>query len=262
MRAQQPILPIVDQRIFADVRQIAAHQREMMVAIRLPNLANPLEGGLVADMTAERIARIRRINDDRSAPQRIHRLPYVAALRRDRMQLQVDAHGVGYDTRMNQLLEWTASDCLFRHLQSEGHLLGHGGIDACLRIAADDPSTPRRQLQDHAHHHDLVVLILGAATLLLRDQRFIQWKFTVLMGLTSAVFVGSLVVGKQPLVRRLLEAAFPEPLAVSARAWLTLNLLWAAWFAAFALLNIYVAKNFAVSLWMNFHTFWLSRCNA
>lgn len=100
-----------------------------------------------------------------------------------------------------------------------------------------------------------VVLILGTATLLLRDQRFIQWKFTVLMGLTSAVFVGSLVVGKQPLLRRLLEAAFPEPLAVSARAWLTLNLLWALWFAAFALLNLYVAKNYAVGQWINFHTF-------
>lgn len=100
-----------------------------------------------------------------------------------------------------------------------------------------------------------VVLVLGAATLLLHDQRFIQWKLTVLLGLTSAVFLGSFAIGKQPLVRRLLEAAFPEPLTVSARAWLTLNLLWAAWFAAFAILNLYVAKHFPVGLWVKFKVF-------
>jgi len=100
-----------------------------------------------------------------------------------------------------------------------------------------------------------VVLVLGTATLLLHDQRFIQWKLTVLLGLTSAVFIGSAAIGKQPLVRRLLEAAFPEPLAVSARAWLTINFLWAAWFAAFAILNLYVAKNFDIGLWVKFKVF-------
>jgi stress-induced morphogen len=99
------------------------------------------------------------------------------------------------------------------------------------------------------------VLVLGTATLLLHDQRFIQWKLTVLLGLTAVVFVGSMLIGKQPLVRRLLEAAFPEPLAVSARAWLLINSLWAAWFAAFAILNLYVAKNFAVGLWVKFKVF-------
>ncbi|HEX3912435.1 MAG TPA: septation protein IspZ [Steroidobacteraceae bacterium] len=100
-----------------------------------------------------------------------------------------------------------------------------------------------------------VVLVLGAATLLLHDHRFIQWKLTVLLALTSAVFVGSLAVGRQPLVRRMLEAAFNEPLAVSPRAWVVLNLLWAAWFAAFALVNLYVARNFAVALWVKFKVF-------
>ena len=100
-----------------------------------------------------------------------------------------------------------------------------------------------------------LVLILGTATLLLHDQRFIQWKLTVLLGLTSAVFLGSMVIGERPLVRRLLEASFSEPLAVSARSWLLINLLWAAWFAAFALLNLYVAQNFTVDSWIKFKVF-------
>jgi intracellular septation protein len=100
-----------------------------------------------------------------------------------------------------------------------------------------------------------VVLVLGAATLLLHDQRFIQWKLTILLGLTSAVFLGSFVIGEQPLVRRILEAAFPEPLNVPARTWQTLNLLWVIWFAAFAALNLYVAKTFSVDLWVKFKVF-------
>ncbi|HEY2779217.1 MAG TPA: septation protein IspZ [Steroidobacteraceae bacterium] len=100
-----------------------------------------------------------------------------------------------------------------------------------------------------------VVLVLGTATLLLHDQRFIQWKLTVLLGLTSAVFLGSMIIGERPLVRRLLETAISEPLAVSARSWLIINALWAGWFAAFAILNLYVAKNFAVGLWVKFKVF-------
>jgi intracellular septation protein len=100
-----------------------------------------------------------------------------------------------------------------------------------------------------------VAVALGAATLLLHDKRFIQWKPTVLMGVTAAAFIGSMLIGKQPLARRLLESVFDEPLQVSARAWASLNLLWAAWFACLAFANIYIARNFAENVWVNFKVF-------
>jgi intracellular septation protein len=100
-----------------------------------------------------------------------------------------------------------------------------------------------------------VVLVLGSATLLLHDKRFIQWKPTVLLALTALVFLGSMVIGAQPLARRLLENAFKEPLDISRRAWLLINLLWAGWFALLAAANIYVAHNFAESAWVNFKVF-------
>jgi intracellular septation protein len=87
-----------------------------------------------------------------------------------------------------------------------------------------------------------VVLILGSATLLLHDVRFIQWKPTVLLGLTAAAFLGSMFVGKQPL-------------AVSSRTWLAINCLWAAWFALLAVINIYVARNFTESTWVHFKVY-------
>jgi intracellular septation protein len=171
------------------------------------------------------------------------------------MQLQIDAHGLGYDTRMNQLLEWSPLIVFFVTFEIRDI---YWATSALMIACVLQLLIHRLRAGSFKTMHVIttcVVLVLGTATLLLHDQRFIQWKLTVLLGLTSAVFLGSMLVGKQPLVRRLLEAAFPEPLAVSARAWLTINFLWAAWFAAFAILNLYVAKNFALGLWVKFKVF-------
>lgn len=103
-----------------------------------------------------------------------------------------------------------------------------------------------------------VVVLLGSATLLLHDKRFIQWKPTVLLGLTSIAFLGSMVIGKQPLVRRMLQAVFDEPVKISSRTWLLVNAAWVVWFASLAVANIYVASNFAESVWVNFKVFGIS----
>lgn len=100
-----------------------------------------------------------------------------------------------------------------------------------------------------------VLLPLGCATLLLHDHRFIQWKPTVLLGIGAAAFLGSMFIGKQPLARRMLEAAFPEPIEIPARTWLTINTLWAGWLALLAAANIYVAWNFAESTWVHFKVY-------
>jgi intracellular septation protein len=100
-----------------------------------------------------------------------------------------------------------------------------------------------------------VVVGLGSLTLLLHDARFIQWKPTVLMGLAAGAFLVSMVVGRQPLVRRMFEGVFPEPLEVSMRAWMVINALWVVWFGLLAVLNIYIAHNFAESTWVNFKVY-------
>ena len=100
-----------------------------------------------------------------------------------------------------------------------------------------------------------VALLLGAATLLLHDKRFIQWKPTILLALTSIAFLGSAVVGERPLARRMFEGVFKEPLEISTRAWLLINFLWVGWFAALAAANIYVARTFSEGVWVNFKVF-------
>jgi intracellular septation protein len=104
----------------------------------------------------------------------------------------------------------------------------------------------------------LVVLVLGSATLLLHDRRFIQWKPTVLLAFGAVVFLGSMFVGKKPLVQRMLEGAFEQPIDIAARSWTLLNLLWVVWLALLALANLYVAWNFAESTWVNFKLFGIS----
>jgi len=100
-----------------------------------------------------------------------------------------------------------------------------------------------------------VVLVLGTATLFLHDKRFIQWKPTVLLGVTALAFLGSTIIGRQPLARRLLESVFSEPLEISSAAWRLINTLWVAWFALLAAANIYVAQNFGEGVWVKFKVF-------
>jgi intracellular septation protein len=174
------------------------------------------------------------------------------------MQLQIDAHLVGYDTRMSQLLEWSPLIVFFIAFK----VLDIYWATAALMIACVLLLLVHRvrtgKFKTMHIITTVVVVLLGTATLLLHDKRFIQWKPTVLLALTSAAFLGSMLIGKQPLVRRMLEAAFEEPVKISSRTWLFINSLWVAWFALLAVANIYVARNFAESVWVNFKVFGIS----
>jgi intracellular septation protein len=162
---------------------------------------------------------------------------------------------VGYDTRMNQLIEWLPLLVFFVVFK----VFGLYWATATLMLAC--------VLQMSVHRYRsgkfkplhvatvALVLVLGSATLLLHDKRFIQLKPTLLLGAAALAFLGSAVVGRQPFARRMLESVFSEPLAVSAHGWQMLNLLWAAWFALLAAANLYIARNFAEGVWVNFKVF-------
>ena len=57
----------------------------------------------------------------------------------------------------------------------------------------------------------LAVLLFGAATLILRDQRFIQWKPTVFNWVLAAVFLGSQFIGKRTVLERVLGSQLSLP---------------------------------------------------
>ena len=94
----------------------------------------------------------------------------------------------------------------------------------------------------------LAVLLFGAATLILRDQRFIQWKPTVFNWLLAAVFLGSQFIGKRSVLERVLgsQLSLPRPI------WTRLNVLWIGNFALVGALNLFVAYRFEEAVWVSY----------
>ena len=70
-----------------------------------------------------------------------------------------------------------------------------------------------------------MVLVFGAATLILHDVRFLQWKASIVYWLIGLLFVGSVWIGKKTLLERAIGAGLPEDVTVPPR-------LLAQWIAA------------------------------
>ena len=64
----------------------------------------------------------------------------------------------------------------------------------------------------------VLVWVFGLATLILRDERFIQWKATVFYWLVALAFAVTIWIGKATLLERLLGKNLPEGVTVARRA--------------------------------------------
>jgi intracellular septation protein len=104
----------------------------------------------------------------------------------------------------------------------------------------------------------LLVFAFGAATLILHNQRFIEWKPTVLFWLISLAFLGSFWIGKRTLTEQLLGAALGEPVVIAPRQWRRLNALSVVFYALLGGLNLLVAFNASERTWVNFKLFGLT----
>ena len=90
------------------------------------------------------------------------------------------------------------------------------------------------------------ILIFGAATLILRDQRFIQWKPTVFNWVLALVFLGSHFIGQTTVLQRLLGGQLSLP----SRIWTRLSALWIGNFTLVGALNLVVAYQYKESFWV------------
>src|SRR5450631_2564578 len=162
---------------------------------------------------------------------------------------------VGYDTRMNQLLEWLPLLAFFVVFKTVDIYWATGTLMLACSVQMFAHRYRSGKYKPMHVATVAIVLVLGSATLLLHDKRFIQLKPTLLLGAAAVAFLGSSFIGGRPLARRMLESVFSEPLKVAPHAWQLLNLLWALWFALLAAANLYIAHNFAESVWVNFKVF-------
>lgn len=97
-----------------------------------------------------------------------------------------------------------------------------------------------------------LVFVFGAATLILHDKRFIQWKPTVLYWLLAAALLGSMWIGKQPLVQRFLSPMLEGQIHVADAVWRRVNVLWVLFYALLGAANLIVALNATEATWVNF----------
>lgn len=98
-----------------------------------------------------------------------------------------------------------------------------------------------------------LIVVLGGATILLRDEMFIKWKPSVVNWLFAAVFLGSQFIGSKNIVRRMMDKA----VTLEDVIWTRLNLAWAGFFVFAGLLNVYVVYNYDTDTWVNFKLFGL-----
>lgn len=93
----------------------------------------------------------------------------------------------------------------------------------------------------------ILVIGFGGLTLYLHDERFIQFKPTVIYALLSMLLFGGLFMGR-PLLKYLLEAAYE---GLSDRGWMLLSRNWAIWFAAMAVANEVMRATLSFDAWLS-----------
>ncbi len=94
----------------------------------------------------------------------------------------------------------------------------------------------------------LAVSVFGGATLLFRNQMFIQWKPTIFNWVLALAFGASQFIGDRNLMERTLGSQIHLPRAV----WTRLNLLWVANFTIVGALNLVVAYGFSEATWVSY----------
>lgn len=96
-----------------------------------------------------------------------------------------------------------------------------------------------------------LIVVLGGLTLVLRDPTFIKWKPTALYWLFAASFLISATVFKKNLIRAMLEQQMKLPES----AWAKLNMSWVIFFIVMGAINLVVAFNFPLTVWVNYKLF-------
>ena len=94
----------------------------------------------------------------------------------------------------------------------------------------------------------LAVMIFGGATLIFRNQMFIQWKPTIFNWVLAVAFGISQFIGEKNLMERTLGSQIHLPKLM----WTRLNLLWVGNFILVGGLNLFVAYSYSEETWVSY----------
>lgn len=93
-----------------------------------------------------------------------------------------------------------------------------------------------------------LILVFGALTLWLQDERFIKWKPTVLYAAIAIALTVAVWAFKKSFLKLMLGAQLELP----DRVWMRLNVAWIVYCVFMAIVNGYVAAFFSTEAWVNF----------
>jgi len=163
---------------------------------------------------------------------------------------------------MKQLAEFIPIVLFFIVYQLDGHALSLGDwsytfngiytatgvlmVATVLQVGLVYLAT--RELEKRALWILVAVLTFGAATLILRNPLFIQWKPTIFNWVLAIAFGASQFIGEKNLMERALGSQVHLPHSV----WTRLNLLWIANFTVVGALNLVVAYHFSEATWVSY----------
>ncbi|GAB5451732.1 MAG: septation protein A [Halioglobus sp.] len=163
---------------------------------------------------------------------------------------------------MKQLLEFVPIVLFFIVYQMDGEQIAVGGweyhfdgifsatavlmIATVLQVIATYLIT--REFEKRLIWLMLAVLLFGSATLLFRNEAFIQWKPTVFNWALALGFGASQFIGDKNLMERTLGSQIHLPKNI----WLRLNLLWVSNFLIVGTLNLVVAYGYSEETWVSY----------
>lgn len=104
----------------------------------------------------------------------------------------------------------------------------------------------------------IAFVLFGGMTLYFHDPIFVKWKPTVVFTIFSFIILVTQFTYK-PLTQRLMESTICQNgSVVPISIWRRLNLFWAFFFLALAMVNLYVAYHFSNDAWVNFKLYGIS----
>ena len=107
-----------------------------------------------------------------------------------------------------------------------------------------------RRLQTMQWVSLLLVVILGGATVILKNEHFIMWKPTALFWVMSAGLLISPLCGKN-----VLKSTIGKEISMPDTAWRKLTYIWVIFLLVLGALNLWVAYTFTESQWVSYKLF-------
>ena len=96
----------------------------------------------------------------------------------------------------------------------------------------------------------ILIVVLGGATILLKDKRFIMWKPTALFWFGALALAVGQVMGKNSL-----KAVMGKEIELPAPVWRRLTFAWIVYLLFMGVANIIVFKTFTEAQWVNYKLF-------